>query len=254
MKKYSDYKYSSVSMSTDNSFISALDNLFAENNITNILESGTFIGLGSTTLLAEAILKSKKPLPVFVTIEVDQKLHKEAVKNLSSYEFIVPKWGLSVSSNHAKEFIKTDEAIQNHSKYPDVFIDDTEDPVRFYLDEINGMLSGPSKKTFSGKVKDLLKNSKKINFEEKIFETTIPKIKNSNPLFLLDSAGGLGFLEFQKVQTLMEGLGHFLILDDIHHLKHFRSYKEVCENKDYKILDKNIEQGWVIAKYSKTNK
>ncbi|MEP7146383.1 MAG: hypothetical protein ABI792_05195, partial [bacterium] len=186
------------------------------------------------------------------TIEVDPILHKEAVKNLSVYKFIIPKWGLSVSSNQAKEFIKTDDAIINHVKYPDVFIDDTEDPVRFYLDEINGMLSRPSyKKSFSEKIKDQLKNSKNINFEENIFETIIPKIINSNPLFLLDSAGGLGFLEFQKVQSLMDGRSHFLILDDIHHLKHFRSYKEVCEDRDYTILDKNIEHGWVIAKYSK---
>lgn len=69
MKKYSDYKYSSVSVSAGNSFISALDNLFAQKYITNIVESGTFIGLGSTTLLAEAIIKSKKPLPVFVTMK-----------------------------------------------------------------------------------------------------------------------------------------------------------------------------------------
>lgn len=90
----------------------------------------------------------------------------------------------------------------------------------------------------------------KKKFEENIFKKIIPPIKYYSPLFLLDSAGGMGFLEFQKVNELMDNNSYFIILDDIHHLKHFRSYKEITENSSYTLLDKNLEQGWLIAKFS----
>ena len=118
MKKYSQYELATISMSVDDTLIHALENLFIENNITQIIETGTFLGLGSTTMLAKAIIKSKKQLPQFITIEVDAQSYKHAVRNLSSYPFITPKWGLSVASNEAKKFIENFIRYTN-SYYPD---------------------------------------------------------------------------------------------------------------------------------------
>jgi hypothetical protein len=251
MKKYSDSHLASISMFADDTFITALEDLFSQNEITKIVETGTFLGLGSTTFLAKAILKSKKKLPEFITIEVDSKSYKKAVKNLAQYPFITPKWGLSVSSKEAKEFILNDDAILNHQKYPDLFIDDVSNPTKFYLNEIEGKLSQSSQKpTFVDKLKKRIWTSEKNQFEDNIFQSVIPEIQNDTPLFLLDSAGGLGYLEFQKVNLLMNGHSHFLILDDTHHLKHFRSCEHIYNNKNYTLIAENRERGWLIAKFS----
>jgi len=238
-------------MSADELFLAALDTLFLTNEIGAIVESGTYVGSGSSTMLAKSIIKSGKTIPAFITIEVDKSFYKKAVRNLAKYKFITPIWGLSISTAEAKAFIENDEAILHHEKYPDIFIDTLDEPASFYLNEVNGQLSRVGERSFFRKIKNLISPSNKTSFEENVFERIIPPIKNVVPLFLLDSAGGLGYLEFQKVKTMMDGNTHFLILDDIHHLKHFRSYRDVSEDSNYQIIAKNLENGWLIAKYEK---
>lgn len=283
MKKYSDYVHSSISMSKDSLFIATLEKLFADNEITNVIESGTYLGLGSTTLLAEAIIKSKKPYPNFITIEVDKWIYSRAVRNLEKYKFITPKWGLSVSAEEAEKFIQTDEAILNHEAYPEIFIDHTDNPIQAYVEEIKGHLSpsllkrikrrliSPKEiftKEFLGRIIPILKEdvfgriisrfqekvTRRFNatFEENILAHIIKDISHTYPLFLLDSAAGIGYFEFQTVNKLMGGKPYFLILDDIHHLKHFRSYRDISkETGSYTILQKSLEHGWLVAKYEK---
>jgi|SRR6218665_545313 len=281
MKKYSDYAHSSVSMSKDNLFKATLEQLFIDNNINHVIESGTYLGLGSTTLLANAIIKSNKAYPNFITIEADKEIYDRAAVNLEKYKFITPKWGLSVAAAEAKKFIQTDEAILNHEKYPEIFIDYIDNPIQRYTEEMDGQLSktiygAPLKITLSRvrkvlkinnwknfgvrlkeyyfpKLKSLLTKTSKASFEENIFERTIDEnIRNTNPLFLLDSAGGIGYFEFQTVNRLMGGNPFFIILDDIHHLKHFRSYRDICkENSGFTIIEKSLENGWAVARYGK---
>lgn len=250
MKLYVDYEFASVSMSSDGDFIKALEDLFERNAISHILESGTFLGLGSTKLLAETIVRLKKPPPVFYTIEVDLALYKKACKNVAKYNFIKPLWGLSVRSEDAVAYIKTDEAIRHHERYEDVYIDDIKDPVTFYLNEINGHLSKLyyKKNRLIQFFKNLVETKNPI-FEENLFAKIIPEIKYTKPLILLDSAGGLGYLEFKTICSLMEEKPFFLILDDVHHLKHFRSYNDIATNGNFTILAENKKHGWVIAKY-----
>lgn len=250
MKNYAAYEFASISMTKDKEFSLALDELFEKNEISHLLETGTYLGLGSTSFLANSILKSKKKLPIFFTLEVDGNIHKKAKKNLKKYPFVQPIWGLSVRSEEAVNFTKNDDAILNHEQYPDVFIDDIKDPIKFYLTEIEGKLSkNIYKKHLFKKLKNFFKSKDVMPFQENIFGEIIPQIKNLDPLFLLDSAGSLGYLEFNKIQELMDGCSHFLILDDIHHIKHFRSYRDVKANSKYTILAENLEHGWLIARY-----
>lgn len=65
MRNYSEYEFASVSMSTDEAFKDALYKLFTENDFTHIVESGTFLGKGSTTSVAKAIIKSGKKISGF---------------------------------------------------------------------------------------------------------------------------------------------------------------------------------------------
>jgi len=47
----------------------------------------------------------------------------------------------------------------------------------------------------------------------------------------------------------MGNKSYYLVLDDVHHLKHFRSLIDIKKDKKFEILCENLEHGWVIAKY-----
>jgi predicted O-methyltransferase YrrM len=138
MKRYADYELASVSMASDELFLRTLDKVFTENPKVDILESGTYLGMGSTTSLAASLIRNKAKVNKFFTIEADFDLFRQASQNLKKFDFITPIWGLSVSVKEAADFIAKDEAIKNHEKYPDVFIDEIDDPTAFYTNEIEG--------------------------------------------------------------------------------------------------------------------
>ncbi|MFM8437860.1 MAG: hypothetical protein ACKOAX_05245 [Candidatus Kapaibacterium sp.] len=247
MKLYADYARASISMSKDSMFKATLDWLFSENDIDLVVECGTYLGIGSTTSMAEAILSSGKPHPHFITIEADELIYNEAVENLKRYPFISPVWGLSVDCVAARDFILQDDAIRHHEKYPDVFIDYVNNPVETYIEEIEGQLSKTLQKNVSYDVE-----SKRLHdgrrFRDNVLGSISERLANATPLFLLDSAGGIGYFEFQTVRRMMNGRKHFIILDDIHHLKHFRSYRDVSdEDGGYRIVNESLENGWAVA-------
>jgi hypothetical protein len=183
-----------------------------------IVETGTYQGLGTTQIVIKALtqmVKNKPQLlkmPTFTTIEASEKNCLIAKNNLREHGWIQILHGCSVDLKEAEEFIKNDKAILNHEEYPDILIDSL-DPVNFYLQEIQGTLFGPGKR---GKDNLLLK--------------LMPDIWNKRPLFILDSAGGMGFFEFQTVVKLMGDSRYHIFMDDINHLKHFRSkaYIQKC--------------------------
>ncbi len=176
-----------------------------------IIETGTHKGTGSTLFLAG--LKPKK----LITMEVNYSFWVEAVNNLKDYPFITPLWGLSLPRPMAIE------AIQNN---PDLFDEDlTQDstnPVQFYLEEIG-----------QAGIDDLLGQY-------------LPLYKHSNPLILLDSAGGVGYAEFLYVLEIMGDAPFTLILDDTNHVKHHRSREHLLALTDVQVLYDNLDSGGIM--------
>lgn len=250
MKNYAEYSKGSISMSKDKKFLKTIDEVFNEYDIKVIVESGTFKGTGSTTTIAEAVIKNNIALESFYTIEVDYNFYKIAKKNLKKFKFVHPLWGLSVDQDKAISFIQNDDAIINHSNYPDVYIDTLNNPAEFYLNEINGQLSRSVKKKYRfSNFFNIRRN--KDEFLKNVFDTLLPKIKTKSLLILLDSAGGIGYLEFKTVLQYLVNSEFIIILDDVHHLKHFRSLQFIRESSNFKILNESLEDGWVIARYKK---
>ena len=235
-------------MSAGADFKKMLDDLFRTEQVTCIFESGTFDGSGSTTTLATAVQKSGKEVNTFVTAEVDYRLFKKAKKNLAPFPFVIPLWGMTVNFDEAKAFIEKDEAINNHHRYPDIFIDDVVDPKGFYLNELSGQLSKHHlRQSFKSRLSALFERRTET-FTEDLFQKYLPGMASGKTLVLLDSAGGVGYLEFNKVKNIMGDKTYFLVLDDIHHLKHFRSYRDLKTDSSFRILHENKAQGWVMAK------
>jgi hypothetical protein len=89
---------------------------------------------------------------------------------------------------------------------------DTDKPLEFYMNELNHNV-----------VEDIL----------------YPLISNNTrQLIFLDSAGGIGYLEYQKVMSLSKDQLNqkVLILDDIYHIKHHRSVLDL-KNKGYAVQE-----------------
>lgn len=240
-------------MSDDQEFKLILLQLFKHSNINVVIESGTFRGLGSTATMANAILESGSKFPEFYTIEADEKIHKEAVENLRQYPFVTALCGLSVSYSEALQFIMHDQAIINHQIHPDIYIDDIHQPQLFYTKELQGKISKMlgEKTTWWTKIKNRipLKFKKSYRGKQNVLLNLLEQYKRDKPLILLDSAGGIGYLEFQKVRQVMGDNPYYLVLDDIHHLKHFRSYALIKEEDKFKITSVNEERGWLICEY-----
>ena len=243
MKKYSDYEWASVSMTMDKELQTLLENI-AQKPISIMIETGTYNGLGSTTFLAKSFEQSPH-LKTFYTIEVDPYSFGEARKNLAKFPKIECLYGSSVGLQEALDFVRQDEAIANHEKYTDIFIDDTEKPIEFYTRELAGLLV-----------------SQKFNWRAWLLALRFPKRQEhllkklitqhfENELFIiLDSAGGVGFLEFQTTLNLLKNKPFYLLLDDTHHLKHFRSLAHIQADPHFEVLGLSPKNGWCLAKYT----
>jgi len=160
-----------------------------------------------------------------ISIESNIDHLNEAKKN-SPEPFIEWGYGLSVIRQTAIESMKHYGPLVHHEKYPDIFIDGLPIPHQFYLEEI-------SKDCPDG-----------LLFEY------LPKIKDQTPIILLDSCGGIGFLEFITVKELMGDFPYTLVLDDTDHLKHFKSRESVLAETNWTILFD--QQGILIAQWEKT--
>jgi len=180
---------------------------------------------------------------MFLTIEANFKFWWRACKNLKRYPFVEPLWGLTVNRSKAIEFIKNDDVLDNHEKIKDIYIDDIVNPKHFYLNEVSGRLGGLSAKArlASTLLRPLFWKG------EDLLRRVLTPIREYRPLIVLDSAGGIGWLEFSTVVEVMGDFEYFLLLDDIHHLKHFRSYATVRQSDKFEIQGVNESAGWMLA-------
>ena len=248
MKEYGDYKYTSVSMNKDMDLINSLAELASKNTIEYIIETGTHRGLGSTTMLGNAF-KNSNSLKSLNTIEIDFTNYTLAKKNLSQFSFVNCCYGCSLDLNDAIEYVKQDDAILHHEKYPEVFIDNAKDPINFYVNELEGRLNESSNNIIKQFLKKILRPSRNANTKPtyNLLPSLIKEFVNHEMLIVLDSAGGVGHMEFQITDELMKNKNYYILLDDTHHLKHFRGYDIIKNRGDFSIINASEKNGWVLA-------
>lgn len=248
MQNYAKKENSSAQMTNLDKLKSSLSKEILDSNINCVIESGTFLGLGSTTFLANVFLELKKT-PDFTTIEANWLNWTKAKKNLSNLTFVKPLWGLTVSLSDAIHFISNDPVLLNHSNYPDIYIDGEDNPIDFYLKEIKGGFGYSRFQFLNWFYSRKAEKDRTIHFSgENLLSKLLNANQDKNILVLLDSCGGIGYLEFQKLLDTMKDRRFHLILDDVHHLKHFRSYQYVKDSSEFQIIEENIDNGWAFAK------
>ncbi len=239
MKLYSLHPAAHISMGDSPELRALLRTVIREEAIDRVVESGTYDGSGSTTMLAEAF-SSAAPPRRFVTLEANGQSWSKAKANLQRFPFVTPVWGLSVALDEALDFLRTDPCLSDHARWPDIWIDDVDDPLAFYTAETRGQLGGQTEGSIDAhQGEDLLRRE-------------LRAAAGSQLLVALDSAGGIGYLEFQILRAELAGHSYVLLLDDIHHLKHFRSLREVRADSAFTVLGINEEAGWVLVKHAPT--
>lgn len=171
--------------------------LIAEENITRVVETGSYVGIGTT----KAVLKGFRLLGLeyeFISIEVNPDYYKQAVaNNLGTNATFLN--GLSIPRYLEPIDISFDGVPDN------IIVDHLSHQYEKYRTEIN--FNVPD---------DLLAVACRINPE----------------LIILDSAGHLGYIELQYTLKLMAGKSYYLILDDIGHVKHYHSMQFINERPD----------------------
>jgi hypothetical protein len=177
-----------------------------------IIETGTHLGTGSTKAIVSAYESCLVPEKLKVhTIEGNKEYYEKAKKNLEQYPYVLVHHGLTLDQDLMRDFISTDDFIVNHPKWVNGDVSKDADHINFYLDEIS-----------EAKVKTP---------EDNLLIRIIEKNSEERKLFFLDSAGGVGFLEFQTVTNYLRDEHYYLGLDDIDHIKHYRSWKQIMGEK-----------------------
>ena len=190
-RKIKKPKYSIKAASKNFKF--EINNLVKKYNPDQIIETGSYKGLGSTLVFA------KTKIPV-ISIECNKDYAMKARKNLKNYHNVII---LNAHSLKKKELIKF---INNYKyKYPKNVKREVDDKFFYqYKNEIN------------------------VNSD---FENALPFLINNDKrqIVFLDSAGGVGYLEFKTFMKLPKKFlrNKILILDDVMHVKHYRSIKDL---------------------------
>lgn len=196
-----------------------------------IIETGTYIGIGSTKLIASLIRDLQIEDAKFYSIECNEGFIKEAkhninVRGLLDYVTIIK--GLSVPRNLIPTEIETQEKIKKALSTEGIKVDHKEVQLGSSL---------YSKESKTDGLDDLL--------------GYLIKKGCFNPDFvLLDSAGHLGSIEFDYLLRLLT-YPCLIGLDDTRHIKHFESRESILKDNRFEILYETSEHtGALIAQFT----
>jgi predicted O-methyltransferase YrrM len=173
-----------------NEFRDTVKRLMKEYGITEVIETGTFLGTGSTKVFAS------EGLNVF-TIECNPNHLSQAVQNLEGLNNVCFVHGLSLKRENLIKGLMS-------MTFPDGGIYDSTRPKVFYAQEILQPVL----------VEDALNIFAKNETRQLVF---------------LDSAGGVGYLEFVEFMSwpLSVRREKVLLLDDVTHVKHAKSVQSL---------------------------
>jgi predicted O-methyltransferase YrrM len=209
----------------DSEFGRAVYRVIEQRRPRRILETGTFIGTGSTRIIVDAVrelgIESE-----FVSIEVNPDCHQMAVLNLRG-EHVRLACGLSIP----RSLLPARRQIQRESV-------EYLDPAALHVDhDIETRASEYEAETAWPHACDDL-----IGQEMEAW-------KGQCDMVLLDSAGHIGTVEFLHLLSVWKS-GGILVLDDTEHLKHCRSLRIIKSDPRFEIIEAGHERfGFAIAIY-----
>ena len=244
MKLYGTAAGASMDMAHDPALRAQLIALIASRRIDVAIETGTFLGLGSTRFVCEAF-RAVAPPRRFVTIEVNFVNWCRARANLRGYGFVDCRWGRSVALDRAVAFLRDDPMLRDRADL-DIFIDNDADPAAAYAREISGAAAELEAVPLAQDTAAMAEAMRPLLFDgEDLLARMLGAHADHAPLVVLDSAGGIGWLEFQILRQTMAGRRYAVLLDDTHHVKHYRSLQHILATPAFRVVAQGAS--WVLA-------
>ena len=220
---------SQIDLSSD--FARTIGQLFAQIRPKKIIETGTYLGTGTTTIIASAIRQLGIQDAAFYSIEVNPVHHHHALRNLSQYgiaNYVKALNGLSVPRHLLPTLPEIEETYVNNIEFDNIYVDhQKQDRAHLYFNETN----------FENVPADLL--------------GACLKEFNYHPDFvLLDSGGHIGNIEFNYLINQLKG-ECYIALDDVGHVKHHKSFLQIQGDPRFELLISSQEKfGFCIAKFT----
>lgn len=191
-----------------------------------ILETGTFYGDGSTRIIADALREGGVTDYEFYTIEVNPVRAEGARKNLVDTRVVVEN-GLTVRRDMLPGFEEiAASCAQAEEQGMTVDYDETERRQR-YFDETDF-----------------------CDVPEEMLATVLGRFDGRPDFVLLDSGGHMGYLEFNYLLERLAG-PCVLALDDIKHVKHYKSFQQILKDPRFTVLASDTEDrfGFGIVRF-----
>ena len=179
-------------MTCANDLEHGLTTLVAEETLTKVIETGTYLGVGTT----KAILKGMRIHGFefdFISIEVNPKHYYQALANNVGVKGLHLLNGLSIP--------KSQLPIDTTFNVPDHIVVDHQPSVR----------------------SSLYQKEVAFDVEDNLLKRAIDALDGKPELVVLDSAGHMGLIEFKHLMSLLPHHEFWLVLDDIGHVKHYQT-------------------------------
>ncbi len=219
--------YSSMSVDGETQFEAELRRIFRGSRPISIIETGTYLGQGTSSIIWRALHDFRIDAD-FTTMEVNPRHHQLALAHFNSQGMkIRAELGISVPR----------DLLPNRAEIADRFIANREyDGI--YYDHDESVRA------------DLYYSETNFNVADDLLFTAMQRCGFKPEFVLLDSAGHMGFIEFQYLMSLIQG-DFILMLDDIHHCKHFKTLQVIKKDPRFEIIVESREKfGFCIARYT----
>ena len=210
-------------------FARCIRDTFAKLRPKRIIETGTYLGTGTTLVIARALRELGLEGATFYSIEVNPAHVRRAIENLARHGFVVDILnGLSVPRALLPTVKQIEDAYVRHVLADGLVVDHEEpDRARLYHRETD----------FPNLPDDLLGKS-------------LATFDYRPDFVLLDSGGHLGHAEFRYAIDKLRG-PCVIALDDIHHVKHYQSFRDMRADDRFDVIAASEEKfGFCIARFN----
>ena len=206
-------------------FKNEISKIIQERKPKKLLETGTYLGTGTTLTIAKELEKLNQDYQFF-TIESNPDFSRIASNNLKQFQKISICNGYSIP----KDLLPSSKDLKkllNELKDEDIYVDfQDHEREECYMREVNH------------------------NVPDDFLKICLRFMGYTCDLIMLDSSGHIGFIEFEYVLSLLKGSCIF-VLDDVYHIKHHKSLKLMKEDNRFNILSLSKEKfGFCIAEYN----
>lgn len=212
-------------------FARCIGELFERHRPRRIIETGTYLGTGTTGIICSTLQRLGINDAAFYSIEVNPAHYRKAVANLAARGH-APRLlnGLSVPRSLLPTREQIEQAYVNDPPPARIFVDhDERKRVDLYYRETD----------FPHLPDDLLSQC-------------LGAFDGRPDFVLLDSGGHMGNVEF--CYTIERLRGECLVaLDDIRHVKHYRSFAQLQADPRFELLVQSPEKfGFCLARFTPT--